>query len=358
MSMTVLLGVAAGVVVLLILFLLLGKKKQKAAEEGSTENAKGKDADYASKKFRAGLTTRMRNIIILSVLLVASLTWATLAVRKVKHEHTNLLGEKARIEHERDSTFTLTLEEPKVREKLAGLQEESSLNNKMMMFEDNSTKTLEYFFDTADRYTDPLVFDFGHSETGTVKSDKEVTYNTYVITGRGSYNQILNFMNQIEMQPPFYSIESFALNIQGADKQGSVEFSAELRAYSTAKGTFVDQIPLMPVKNRDMRYNPFFPGLHQPIQYDDEKFLSQLDVEDGKLIALTKERAFIRTTSTGVIKMLSVGDLVRYGIVKRIDWENQQVVFEINRFGVAEPFRMGLEGAVPNSSPIEDTQEE
>jgi Tfp pilus assembly protein PilO len=352
--MTILLGIAAGIVVLIILYLLLGKKKNQDAADAAPEAKEEKNADYASKKFRAGLSVRMRNIIILSVLLIISLGWSFLAVKKVKKQHTRLVEEKAQVLREQDSTFTLTLEEPKVREKLAKLKEEAALNNKVILFGDNSTKSLEYFFDTADRYSDPLVFDFGQSESGTVKTDKEVTYNTYVITGKGTYNQILNFVNQIEVQPPFYSVESMALSILGAEREGTVEFSMELRAYSTAKGTYIEQIPLLPVKNRNMRYNPFFPGLHGVIPRDDAEFLSLLDVEDGKLIALTRDRAFVRTNSTGVIRMLSVGDQVRYGILKRIDWENQQAVFEVNRFGVAEPFRLSLEGAIQTNIPQED----
>ncbi len=327
----------AVVVVVVFLFLMMRSSKKKGGGDGGSEQD-----EYIIASYRSGTNYKFRNFIILIVILFAVLGWWFFTNKKLKKENLHLTEEKQKLEEDLRKTQSEIMKQPELEAQLDRIREEVSLNNKVMLKEDTSTKTLEYLFYLADKYGSYMHFDFGLSESGADKDDPTIRYNKYVLTGKAFTDQIYSFIDQLERQPPFYAVEGIALEALPPDQKGKVDFSVELTAYFTEDGTPINRIELYEGKPRKLAYNPFFPRIHSPVISDDEEFLQQLDLDNCSVVALSPERVFLRNNSSGIIQIFNVGDRVRYGYLESIDWANQEAVFRLNRYGVAESVRMKL----------------
>ena len=332
---TKLLILAAGVIVVFVIAsIFMGKKKK---EDG------GQGEEYTIANYKSGKNYKVRNMIILSLVLVAVGAWWFMSNRSLQKRNKALVARKQVLVARQDSSHIQTLRKPDVEERLLQIKWEDELNNKIMMRDDSSTRSLEYFFELADRYATYLHFDFGHSESGVAEGDTLVKYNEYIITGKAFMNQIYAFIDQLERQAPFYSLETVALESMPAEEKGKVEFSLELRAYYTEDGTVIEKIDLKNYEKRLLAYNPFLPRIHAPIEPEDgDAMLALFEIENGTLVALSTERVFMKDNGSGIIQIFNIGDPVRYGYLENIDWANQQAVFRINRYGIPEQVRVGL----------------
>ncbi len=327
----------AAVVVVVFLFLMMRSSKKKDGGGGGSEQD-----EYIIASYRSGTNYKFRNFIILIVILLGVIGWWFFTNKSLKKENKRLTEDKEKLEGELRETQNEIMKKPELDAQLDRIREEVSLNNKVMLKEDTSTKTLEYLFYLADKYGDYMHFDFGLSESGTDKDDPSIQYNKYVLTGKAFTNQVYAFIDQLERQPPFYAVEGIALEALPPDQKGKVDFSVELTAYYTENGTPLNRIELYEGKPRKLAYNPFFPRVHSPIISDDAEFLMLLDLDNCSVVALSPERVFLRNNGTGIIQIFNIGDRVRYGYLESIDWKSQEAVFRINRYGVAESVRMGL----------------
>ncbi len=328
----------AVVVVVVFLFLMMRSSKKK----GDGGGASSQPDEYIIASYRSGTNYKFRNFIILIVILLAVLGWWFFTNKNLKKNNKALTEEKTKLESELQETHGEIMKKPELEAQLDRIREEVSLNNKVMLKEDTSTKTLEYLFYLADKYGDYMHFDFGLSESGADKDDPTIRYNKYVLTGKAFTNQIFSFIDQLERQPPFYAVDGIALEALPPDQKGKVDFSVELTAYFTDNGTPLNRIELFTGKSRQLAYNPFYPRIHSPVISDDEEFMQLFDLDNGTVVALSPERVFLRNNSSGIIQIFNIGDRVRYGYLESIDWANQQAVFRLNRYGVAESIRLGL----------------
>ncbi|MCD4830110.1 MAG: hypothetical protein K8R90_11840 [Candidatus Cloacimonetes bacterium] len=333
---TKLLILGAGVLVVFVIASILMNKKKKESSDGQGE-------EYTIANYKMGKNYKNRNMILLSLLLLAVGTWWFLSSRSLKKTTQAKTARKAVLVAREDSTHTQTMRLEGVEEQLIQIRWEDELNNKIMMRNDSSTRSLEYFFKLADHYATYLHFDFGLSESGVAEGDTLVRYNEYFITATAYMNQIFAFIDQLERQAPFYSIETVAFESLPADERGKVKFSLQLRAYFTENGTIIEKIDLENYERRLLTYNPFLPRLHSPITPEEgDGIISLFEIQNGRLIALSIERVFMKDSSSGIIHIFNIGDQVRYGYLENIDWPNQQAVFRINRFGIPEQVRVSL----------------
>ena len=332
---TKLLILVAGVIAVYVIAMILMNRKKPEASGGGEE--------YRIANYKAGHNYKVRNMIILSLLLVAVGAWWFVSNRTLQTKRKALVARKAVLTARQDSSHAETLRREEVQEQLIQIKWEDELNNKIMMRDDSTTRSLEYFFELADRYATYLHFDFGHSDSGVVEGDEQVKYNEYIITGAAFMNQIYAFIDQLERQAPFYSLETVALESLPAEEKGKVKFSIELRAYYTEDGVLIDEIDLKNYEKRLLAYNPFLPRIHAPLKPEDnDEMLALFEIENGVLVALSTERAFMKDAGSGIIHIFNIGDPVRYGFLENIDWGAQQAVFRINRYGIPEQVRVGL----------------
>ncbi len=340
MNVTVLIIVAIITIILIILLSLMGKKE--GDNQGKQKPTKFKNEYKIEASYYSGISKNKLNLIILSIFLSVLILVEFFTLRMVKHKANILEIQKNKYSKKLQSISNKIIAYDDTKKEYKKIKEESSFNNKIIPKKDTPTLSLNYFFDLTDRYSDYMHFDFALSDSGAVKVDKSVKYNKYVLTGKSYLNQIYNFLDQIERQPKFYTVESIALNALDADKRGKIEFSLELMAYYSQANN--NEIPkIAKLHKRRLKFNPFYPRIHPPVLPKDSMFVSLLDINMAQLVALTDAQAFIKDLQTGLISSLKVGDKVKYGELDFIDWKQQRVVFKINRYGLTEKQYMYIE---------------
>ena len=340
MNTTVLIVVAIITIILIIVLSLFGKKDENKGEKAKISKFKNEYRIEAS--YYSGISKNKLNLIILSIFLVVLILTEFFVIRMVKHKQNVLKIQKNKYSQKLQSISNKIVAFDEIKKEFKKLKEESSLNNKIIPKTDSPTLTLNYFFNLTDKYSNYMHFDFALSDSGATKIDKTVKFNKYVLTGKSYLNQIYNFVDQIERQPKFYTIESIALNALDADKRGKIEFSLEIMAYySEANNNKIPKISKL--HKRHLSFNPFYPRIHSPILPQDSLFNSLLDINMAQLVALTDAQAFIKDLQTGLIFSFKIGDKVKYGELDFIDWKQQRVIFKINRYGLTEKQYMYIE---------------
>jgi len=340
MNITVLIIVAIITIILIIVLSLFGKKDNNNTEK--TKASKFKNEYQIEASYYSGISKNKLNLIILSVFLVILIITEFFLIRMIKHKENILKIQKNKYSQKLQSISNKIVAFDEIKKEFKNIKEESSLNNKIIPKNDSPTLSLNYFFNLTDRYSNFMHFDFALSDSGVVKVDKSVKYNKYVLTGKSYLNPIYNFLDQIERQPKFYTIESIALNALDADKRGKIEFSLELMSYYSQVNN--NDIPkIAKLHKRILKFNPFYPRIHSPILPKDSLFVSLLDINMAQLVALTDAQAFIKDLQTGLISAFKIGDKVKYGELDFIDWKQQRVIFKINRYGLTEKQYMYIE---------------
>jgi hypothetical protein len=315
-------------------YLLLNKPKDD--ENANAPIEKIKKDEKPSKASGDSLDNKTRNIIILFIILISILSVIFFVHKRTVRMHKNTVTMLTKLNTELDAFQVQEQKKEAVEKELNRVREEVFFNNKQLPIIDNPTQSLKYFFSIADKYAGSMHFDFVLADSGFVEADKNVRFNKYVIAGNAYMNQIFSFIDQLERQPYFYTIESIAVNALTADEKGKVMFSLEVYAYYSNDGVNPEELGMQKLKKRRLAYNPFYPRIHQPITYDDEEFLRLLDIEGAEVVALSGERIFIRDANNGIIRGLNIGDRVRYGYLENIYWDKQEAVFRLTRYGVPE----------------------
>ncbi|MDR9410662.1 MAG: hypothetical protein RI573_17590, partial [Balneolaceae bacterium] len=90
--------------------------------------------------------------------------------------------------------------------------------------------------------------------------------------------------------------------------------------------------------------NPYYP-LIRPIPPNEENLPN---VEASRLIALTGRTAHI-IDQTGVLKRLTIGDRVYLGRLSNINLDAREVIFQLNRGGIADTVTLTFSQSQDNS---------
>lgn len=169
-------------------------------------------------------------------------------------------------------------------------------------------------------------------------------YDVYKIKGEGFFPNIYKFLWYLERGPKIYKIKK--LSFRGVENREIdstrtyivVPFEMELWALFTE----LEDAPkikrtLGNVRSYYVR-NPFIPYIYRNLPMNSEGLL---EVERAQLKGILPGRAFIED-NTGQVQVVSEGDKVYLGYVYKIDAENNQVVFILNKGGIIERFTLTL----------------
>ena len=293
--------------------------------------------------YKKGLDHKTRNLIALVVILILIGVVVFMINKDLKTTKETLMAENATLQSELTQIMNELATEDVLRARLAELREELFLTDKVMPDLNNSTITLSYIFDIFWKYKNNFYFDYRIVSSGTVNEDKDVQYHRYALTGKAYMNLLYIFIDQLERQPAFYSIEAFELTSLPPENQGMVGFNIEFNAYHTKTGVPNEDIALKDLRERRLIYNLFYPRIYESLTIDTEEFRQMLDLSDIFIVGMTQERVFIRNRRTNNIEVLHVGDQIKYGRLQSIDWNNQEVVFRMNPTGIAEEVRLQIQ---------------
>jgi hypothetical protein len=169
-------------------------------------------------------------------------------------------------------------------------------------------------------------------------------YNVYNIKGEGPFYVIYEFITYLEKGPLFYKIERLNLRmVEDKDKETMmykiiIPFEMEIWAL------FADVPDLPPIKRtlasvRVPRVtNPFYPFIYSNLPANVD---SLPEVERADLKAIVNDRIFL-ADADGMIHELKEGDRVYLGYLKRIDADNNEAEFILNKGGIIERFSLHI----------------
>jgi hypothetical protein len=169
-------------------------------------------------------------------------------------------------------------------------------------------------------------------------------YDVYKIKGEGFFPNIYKFLWYLERGPKIYKIKK--LSFRGVENREIdstrtyivVPFEMELWALFTE----LEDAPKIKRTLHNVRSyyvrNPFIPYIYRNLPMNSEGLL---EVERAELKGILPGRAFIEDY-TGQVQVVSEGDKVYLGYVYKIDAENNQVVFILNKGGIIERFTLTL----------------
>ncbi len=308
----------------------------------SVDDSEVIDESLSTMQVKKKMDNKSRNLIILILLFVFSIGGVVISHVGINKKFKTLETDNAKLSEEINKSLVEMATSDVVKQELDRSREEAFLNNKVILKNNDPTIALAYFYDLSDLYSSSFNFEFGIVDTGIVLEDAEVRFNKYVITGTANLFDVFSFIDQLERQPFCYSLETLALSSQSAQKFEEVAFSLEVKGYYTKSGIELSEYDLNRGKRRSINNNFFSPLLHGKLTPDDKFFMSLIDIEAVTIIALSNDKVFVKNDQDGIIKILSIGSQVKYGIMESIDWKQQEAVFKLNRYGVYEYIRIGI----------------
>ena len=187
------------------------------------------------------------------------------------------------------------------------------------------------------------MLDFDMLFQGT-KEGKGYKYNVYNIKGEGPFYVIYEFVTYLEKGPLFYKIERLNLRmVESKDKETKmykiiVPFEMEIWAM------FADVPDLPPIKRTlasvrvPQATNPFYPFIYSDLPANAD---SLPEVERADLKAIVNDRILL-ADAEGVIYELKEGDRVYLGYLRRIDADNNEAEFILNKGGIIEKFSLHM----------------
>ena len=283
---------------------------------------------------------KIRNSIALAVILliviIGSVVSNSSAEKKLEGLKKNNQELTKRLKMLNSQLESLGEEEDLLRE-IQELELEIARFKKAIVKEDNPTITYDYLTQICRKFCPEMVFNYKPSKSGEIQGTK---YNDYLINGIVPFNSLYTFIYQIENQPKLYLVESLEIREQLAVESG-IPFTLTLRAFYDENGIEPESIPIREIKTINIMFNPFYPGIHIPVQIEEEE--KYLNTEEAILVGLTPSIAFFKDKNGRTIS-LSIGEKVAYGYLSNIDWENQSVTFKINRIGVYVEKTIYLQG--------------
>ena len=168
-------------------------------------------------------------------------------------------------------------------------------------------------------------------------------YIRYHLTGQGSFHSMHRFIQFLEYGPRLMKLanvdirEVHTMVEERGEIVHTVQFDADLLAYYSEQQPFKDPVELpqlAEISLIDLKTNPFYSLVNPeipPNAYD------LPDAEKSTLHAFMKDRAFI-SDQHGELVVLTEGDEVYLGYVSKIMPERRQVLFILNKGGLAERF--------------------
>lgn len=180
--------------------------------------------------------------------------------------------------------------------------------------------------------------------TGT-KSEGNIGYNTYKITGTSEFPNIFRFIWLLENGRKLYKIKNLVLisSEEGADSlerpQISMQYDMDIEAYFTTEATLG-----MPVMRPDsapqpIMSNPFQPSVFQKTPANTRKLV---DVDKVSLKATANGKALVMNED-GKLITLQVGDEVFLGKVTNIVTREGVVEFVLNDGGILRTKRLTIQ---------------
>lgn len=174
--------------------------------------------------------------------------------------------------------------------------------------------------------------------------DKEFSVYEYKLSGSGFYNEVFQLIYSIEHSKELKKVTTLSAgNLIKTDKESMpmflVNFELNTQVYFSKDSRFA---PKEFVEN-DLRSSPIYDAFYPLIRNEIPPNVDELlDVQEARLLALIPEGAFI-ADSHGNTYLVWEGEQVYLGYLTKIDYENNNVNFILNKGGIIEKIILELD---------------
>lgn len=275
------------------------------------------------------MSNSLRNSIALFILLLIMLSVILAA-------HNRLAGKTEVLEAENKKTAaSIAVLEEQI-SKIDSLKAEYEMQkmlqaqqSKIIVGKDSSSSTYQYLLRILGWMKHRIPFDFAMSE-----SKKDTAYREYIVSGRTHYMDLLNITKQIEYQRSVITIEDLSIGIDNTASSDTVAFSMMLRTHFQEGGPEMQDLTQKDVPKPYQGYSLFKSRIYENPP-DIEISPDLVEIKSATLIGIAGEKVFVRDSS-GIIRILSLGDRVAHGRLFGIDPEKGRVIFKLNIYGLDE----------------------
>jgi len=174
--------------------------------------------------------------------------------------------------------------------------------------------------------------------------DKEFFVHQYRVNGGGYFNDVYRMIYAIEQSKELKKITQLNLgNLIKTDKDGiplfMVSFEMLVQVYHSSDNRFAPAAFVENNLSTGPIYDAFYPLIRNEIPPNVDELL---DVQGAKLLALIPEGAFVADTK-GNTYLVWEGEQVYLGYLTKIDYDNNNVSFILNKGGIIEKVTLELE---------------
>ncbi len=283
------------------------------------------------------MSNTLRNTIVLLFLLILLFVVSFVTQMRMTKISLKLKKKNETVSTSVDSLKNFLLNMPTADKQSQEMQKMLTAD-KLIMLQDTSPITFQYLLKICNYISTDIIFDFSYSRNGKIKT---TNYNEYIVTGRATYKNMYNFVNQVEQQRALYTVESLAIMSDNVENSDSVSFTLVFDAYYDSLGTTADLIQLKPTKSPSPYPSTFRMKIYAPTADIKIEYSSLIDIYQARLIGMTANRIFMKDPN-GIIRILSQGDRVKNGWLASIDNRNETVKFKINTTGVVEDITLSI----------------
>jgi hypothetical protein len=294
------------------------------------------------------MNTKLKNTLIILVILISIIAVGVTFTYVIQRGKI-----KDREKKVKDLTVfqldTETLQEKLLSVKRKVAQLDSILATRKYILASNVSQSK--FFDFVNQISYSFS-DFSHVdiEYVSVKSSKNYNEYEYTLTGSAEYNDFNKLLYGIEESKAIKKVSLVDLSYSvKLGEDGSAHYLVTYKLKANVLFCDDPKIGTADYKENSLTpnplYNAFYPLIRNEIPPNTEKLL---DVQNGKLLALIPDGAFLSDAS-GNTYLLWEGDKVYLGYITKIDYEKNQVQFILNKGGIIEKLTLDLQKEIKQS---------
>lgn len=275
------------------------------------------------------MTNSARNTLVLSILLVLSSIFSVMIYRSEKQTLNKKKAETQAVLDQINQLSRLVDSRDSLEMEYARQVAMASSQSKVLMNEDNSINSYDYLIRLLNWLGVDIHYDFGMSG-----KDEEANFHEYVISGQTNYMDFVRFVRMMEYQRALLTIEDITLSAENAYSD-SVTFSMIFRTHFEESGVPPKEIAYKNIEKPLNSYSLLRPRYTEDLQDTADADYRLVDLDNSVLIAISEKRVFLRD-NRGIVRIVSLGERVRWGYLQKIDYRENLAVFRINKYGFEE----------------------
>jgi len=293
------------------------------------------------KRLNFHISYQIRNIITLSIILIIiGSVGGYYVFSKYPKQIETLDKQIAELQVQIQALEFVATQLEEAQQKIEAEEIKLSLVDKQIVADVTPAATYTYLNKVLE-YSGFLKFDMVFMGTAKKKKYSEHAYN---VKGEGTFSAIYKFLSYLEAGPEMYKVRKLVMrgvetiDLETQTQDLVVTYEMEILALF-AKG---QDLPSINRTLDDVEFasaqDPFFPYVKKELP---PNFYELLEVERAELKAVMANQAIIVDNNRNT-HFIHDGDEIYLGYVKKIDEENNKVIFTLDKGGIVEDFTLEL----------------